>query len=215
MCGKTLLITAGPTREYIDPVRFISNISSGKIGYEVAKEFSKNGYNVILISGPTNIAFPKNVKVYKVETSDQMFKLVRKFFPKCNLFISTAAVCDFKPAKMAKQKIKKRNVYSLKLISTVDILKYCGTHKKNNQVVIGFALETDHKNAISYAKEKLKNKNLDVIVLNFPNTFGSRFIKPTIIYKNYKVEQYSRLSKNRFSKILFKVAENLLGTKNL
>lgn len=215
MRKKTLLITAGPTREYIDPIRFISNISSGKLGYEIAKEFSNNGYNVILISGPTNITFPKNVKIYRVETSIQMFKLVRKFFPQCNLFISAAAVCDFKPAKMAKQKIKKRSVYTLKLISTVDILKYCGTHKKNNQVIIGFALETDSKNAILYAKEKLKSKNLDAIVLNFPDTFNSKFITPMIIYKNYKIEKYSKLSKNKFSKVLFRISENLLKTKNL
>ncbi len=211
MRKNTLLITAGPTREYIDPVRFISNLSSGKLGYEIAEEFSKHNYNVILISGPTNLKVSKKINLYNVETADEMFKYVRKYFPICDVFISVAAVCDFKPVKVSKQKIKKKKEYIIKLVPTVDILKYCGTIKKNRQILVGFALETDKRKALLYAEEKLKEKNLDLIILNSPDTFANDFIKPKFIYKDSKIENYKCLTKKRFAKILYKIVTKLLN----
>lgn len=200
--SKTVLITAGPTREYLDPIRFISNPSSGKLGFELAKEFSKSGYKVILVSGPTKLPpLPKKIKVYYVETSDEMFNKIKKHFFSCNIFIATSAVTDFKPIKKAENKIKKsKHLTTIKLIPTVDILKYCGENKKNGQVIIGFALETNNK--IRNAIKKLNEKNLDFIVLNSPETFNNDYIKPTIIYKNKKVVKYNKISKKMFAKKL-------------
>lgn len=154
MNKKTVLVTAGPTREYIDPVRFITNASSGLLGYTIAETFSKK-FNVILVSGPTLLKPKKNIKFYQVETSQQMFNVVKKIFSKTDIFIATAAVCDYKIKNFSKTKIKKQNKQlKLSFIPTVDILKYCGKHKTKNQILVGFALETDNglKNAIKKIK---------------------------------------------------------------
>lgn len=212
---KQILITAGPTREYIDPVRFISNLSSGKLGYQIAKEFSRK-YKVLLISGPTNLKPDKKVKTYYVETSDEMFDLVRKFFKTSDVFISCAAVCDFKPYRFSKNKLKKNLKNKiLRLKNTKDILEYCGKQKKKNQVLIGFALETDIKNSLKYAWQKLLKKNLDLIVLNYPDSFNSEEITPTVIFKDGTITKYKRLKKVLFAKILFRLVERLLkGLQN-
>jgi len=118
MKNKKVLITAGPTREFIDPVRFISNLSSGKLGYKIAEKFSSFGYKVILISGPVSLKPPKGVKVYNVVSASEMFSKVKKFFPQADIFISTAAVCDYKPFKIKKQKIKKSGLNSLRILKT-------------------------------------------------------------------------------------------------
>jgi len=212
---KTVLITTGPTREFIDPIRFISNLSSGKLGYFIAKQFIKNKYKTIIISGPTSIQYPKNWKVYYVQTTQQMFDIVKKLLPKIDVFISAAAVADFKPQKVFIQKIKKKKKMILSLIPTTDILQYVGKNKKDLQVVIGFALETDKKNAIKYAKEKLYKKNLDLIVLNFEETFASDFIKPTIIFSNGKIQKFRKMTKEKFAKLLFYLTEDLLKEKML
>lgn len=213
MSKKCILITAGPTREYIDPVRFISNLSSGKLGYQIAKTFSKK-YKVILISGPTNLKPVKKVKTYYVETSDEMFSLVKRFFKFSDVFISCAAVCDFKPYKIFKNKLKKTSEYrTLKLKKTKDILEYCGKTKKDKQILIGFALETDKKNSLKYAQQKLLKKNLDLIILNYPDSFNSDKISPTIIFKDGIIKKYERLRKIYFAKVLFNLIEKMLECK--
>ncbi len=212
---KIVLITTGPTREFIDPIRFISNLSSGKLGYHIAKQFIKNKYKTIIVSGPTDIKYPKNWKVYYVQTAEQMFNIVKNLLPKIDVFISTAAVCDFKPEKVFVEKIKKKKKIRLSLVSTTDILEYVGKNKEVSQVVVGFALETDKKKALIYAKEKLYKKNLDLIVLNTKETFGSDFIKPTIIYSDGKIQKFKKMKKEKFAKLIFCLTENLLKRKKL
>jgi len=168
------LITAGGTREYIDPVRFISNASSGKMGYALARAAVKAGHKVTLITAPTNLRLPVGVKVVSVETSAQMFAAVRKYFEKCDCLIMTAAVSDYTPAKTSKIKIKKSShPLAIKLKPTDDILKWAGKNKvkSKKQIIVGFALED--KDLQRSAEEKRKEKNLDMIIANTPTAIGS------------------------------------------
>lgn len=212
---KTVLVSIGPTREYLDPVRFITNLSSGKLGYKIAKEFYRHKYKVIVVSGHVNVKTVSNIKTYNVETTSQMFAVVKKLFPKIDIFISAAAVCDFKPDRVFLHKVKKDENKSIiiKLIPTVDILEWCGKNKRKGQIVIGFALETDKKSAIVNAKDKMEKKNLDLIVLNFKDTLGSDFIKPIVIFKTGKIKKYKKMTKEKFAKILFNIV-HYLGEKN-
>ncbi|MCS7151906.1 MAG: phosphopantothenoylcysteine decarboxylase [Endomicrobia bacterium] len=210
---KTVLITAGPTIEYIDPVRFITNASSGKLGYAIASMFSNNGWKVILVSGPVSIKKPQGVTCFNVETAEEMFKAVKKFFYTTDVFISTAAVCDFKPKKVSPQKIKKKSRLVLELVPTIDILEFFGKQKNDKQIVIGFALETDRKNALNYARAKLLKKNLDMIVLNTIETLGSDYIKPVLVYRLGKIEKIKKIKKYNFAKILYKRIEQLSKQK--
>jgi phosphopantothenoylcysteine synthetase/decarboxylase len=160
------LITAGGTREYIDPVRFISNASTGKMGYALARAALRAGHKVTLISGPTFLRLPKEVKIVKVETGAEMFNAVKRHFAKCDCVIMAAAVADYKPFGKSKTKIKKGSVpLILKLKPTPDIAKWAGRNKKN-QIVVGFALED--KAIRKNAERKLKEKNLDMIIANTP-----------------------------------------------
>ncbi len=160
-----ILITAGGTREYIDPVRFISNASSGRMGYALARAALKAGHKVTLIAAPINQKPPSEAKVIEVETAAQMFEAVKKHFEKCDCLIMAAAVADYTPARLAKTKIKKSNKsLTIKFRPTTDILKWAGKHKKKNQIVVGFALED--KAVRSRAEKKLKEKNLDMIIAN-------------------------------------------------
>lgn len=169
--NKCFLITAGGTREYIDPVRFISNASSGKMGYALAAAAMKAGHSVILITAPTNLTPPKGAKVINVETSAQMFTAVKRHFAKCACLIMAAAVSDYAPVKISKTKIKKSDTaLTIKLKPTTDILKWAGRQKKK-QIVVGFALEdTDLKER---AAKKLAQKNLDMIIANTPAAIGA------------------------------------------
>ncbi|MGB7583054.1 MAG: phosphopantothenoylcysteine decarboxylase [Sedimentisphaerales bacterium] len=166
------LITAGGTREYIDPVRFISNASSGKMGYELARSALLAGHNVTLIVAPTNLNAPKEASVIEVESARDMFEAVKDKFGGCDCLIMTAAVSDYTPAKLARHKIKKSpGVVTLRLKPTQDILKWAGTHKKQNQVVVGFALED--RNIKAGAERKMRDKNLDMIIANTPAAIGN------------------------------------------
>jgi len=165
------LITAGPTREYIDPVRFISNASTGKMGYALTRAAIKAGHKVTLITGPTALRRPRKAKVVNVETGAQMFDAVKKHFDKCDCLIMAAAVADYTPARESKTKIKKgHGPITLKLKPTPDILRWAGRNKKK-QIVVGFALED--KSIRKNAEQKLKEKNLDMIVANTPAAIGS------------------------------------------
>jgi phosphopantothenoylcysteine decarboxylase/phosphopantothenate--cysteine ligase len=181
---KHFLITAGGTREYIDPVRFITNASSGKMGCALASAALKLGHQVTLITTIKDLKFKiENVKLYEVETADDMFKAVKKHFPKCDYLIMAAAVSDYTPAKKSKIKIKKsKQDLVIKLKPTTDILKWAGKNKKKNQTVVGFALED--RNLRKNAEQKLQSKNLDMIIANEPSAIGSEKSTVQIKRKN-------------------------------
>jgi len=161
----TFLITAGPTREPIDPVRYISNRSSGKMGYAIAEAALDAGHSVILISGPVNLAPPRNAKIICVSTSDEMFEAVRQHADESDVCVLCAAVADYKPAQVSPVKIKKRDAeFSLELIPTRDILYSLGRQQNRKFLLVGFAAETDHLEA--NATKKLREKNCDIIVAN-------------------------------------------------
>ena len=195
------LVTAGPTNEYIDPVRFISNRSSGKQGYEIAKSLSRNGFQTTLISGPTNLKVDDDVKLIKVETAEQMFKETQKNLP-TDVAIFSAAVADFKLIKKSREKIKKKEELTINLEKNVDILNYVSNHNSMRpKLVIGFAAETE--NLEENATNKLKDKNCDMIIANDVSNknigFDSDFNEVTIFYKNNKKEKLFFKSKSLIS----------------
>lgn len=161
---KNILITAGPTREPIDPVRYISNHSTGKMGYAIAEAAVKRGANVTLITGPTHLAPPKGCDVIHVTRTAEMFEEVIKIFDKCDIVIKAAAPSDYKPKIVSTTKMKKKNeAVSIELVPNPDILKELG-QRKSGQILVGFAAESD--NELEYGKEKLEKKNLDMICIN-------------------------------------------------
>ncbi len=177
---KSFLITAGPTFEMIDPVRFIGNFSSGKMGYELAKEASRLGAKVHLISGPSNEQInDENIILKRIVSADEMFDECSKVFNDIDIFIMSAAVSDYKPSKKNHNKIKKdkSEKISVQLVKNKDILKSLALKKTKGQKVIGFSLETEDE--LKNATKKLKNKNLDAIILNSLNDKGAGFNLPT------------------------------------
>jgi phosphopantothenoylcysteine synthetase/decarboxylase len=171
------LITAGGTREYIDPVRFISNASSGRMGYALAQAALKAGHQVTLITAPTALKPPKGARVVEVETTAEIFATVKKHFPKCDCLIMAAAVADFTPVRRSKTKIKKEGGLwpTLRLKPTPDILKWAGAHKNSKlrprRIIVGFALED--RNLHANAEKKMRDKHLDMIVANTPAAIGA------------------------------------------
>lgn len=159
------LITAGPTREYFDPVRFISNPSSGKMGYAVAEAALAQGWSVDLVSGPVTLAAPEGSRVTSVMTGAEMFEAVERLFSECDVLIMSAAVCDMKPKHFMDHKVKKGALgMTLEMESTIDILKTISQQKQPGQTLVGFAAETNDVEA--YAQKKMAEKNLDWIVAN-------------------------------------------------
>lgn len=202
-----ILISAGPTREYIDPVRFISNPSTGKMGYLIAEECLKKGHSVVIVSGPTHLKPPDNARLLSVETADEMRKGILNQFPKADALIMTAAVSDWRPAKQYPGKLKRKEAWSLKLVPNPDILKAAGRIKRKNQIVIGFALETS--DIIKNAVKKLKEKNLDLIVADTTEFFKDKNSKVAFILKDGRVEEYSRLNKKQTAVKTVKLLEKL------
>ncbi|MBL4755591.1 MAG: bifunctional phosphopantothenoylcysteine decarboxylase/phosphopantothenate--cysteine ligase CoaBC [Flavobacteriales bacterium] len=192
--GKKVLVTAGPTYEAIDPVRFIGNHSSGKMGFALADELANAGADVTLITGPTNLqATHSNIEVVSILSAEEMLHACMERFPGQDIVIMSAAVADYTPIEVAPNKIKKKGAaLSIELKPTVDILKELGTLKKEHQVLVGFALETE--NEIEHAKGKLERKNLDLIVLNSLKDEGAGFggdqNKVTIIGKDNNIVEY-------------------------
>lgn len=215
--NKRILVTAGPTYESIDPVRFIGNHSSGKMGYAIAEELANQGAEVELISGPVKIKTShKNIRVTKVFSAQEMYENAIKIFPNCDAAIMNAAVADYTPKETTNQKIKeKTNSIQLELIPTKDIALELGKMKKTNQILIGFALETN--NEIENAKNKIQKKNLDFIVLNSLNDNGAGFNhdtnKITIIDKNNNIESFELKSKPEVAKDIVSKLNNLLFKK--
>ena len=196
--GKKILITAGPTYEAIDPVRFIGNHSSGKMGFDIADEAANNGAEVILVSGPTHLNVKNNsVKVVRVTSAQEMYDACHEYYNEVDVAIAAAAVADYRPKNVANQKIKKNeSTFSIELEKTKDILASLGEQKKK-QFLIGFALETE--NEIEHAKQKIQKKNLDLIVLNSLNDKGAGFGLPTnkvtFISKDFTIEPKELKSK--------------------
>jgi len=210
--GKKFLITAGPTYEAIDPVRFIGNHSSGKMGFALAEAAAEKGAEVTLIAGPVKLEITHPlVRRIDVASANEMYEMCKKYFPAADVTVMSAAVADFTPEEIAPQKIKKGDQPpEIKLKPTVDILRQLGREKDSGQVLVGFALETD--NELENARLKLKNKNLDLIVLNSLKEQGAGFgvstNKITIIDKNGKQTDYPLKSKKEVAEdILDRIAE--------
>ncbi|WP_291115790.1 bifunctional phosphopantothenoylcysteine decarboxylase/phosphopantothenate--cysteine ligase CoaBC [Flavobacterium sp. UBA6135] len=211
--GKKILITAGPTYEAIDPVRFIGNHATGKMGFDIAAEAIQQGAEVVLVSGPTSLK-PSNsgIQLIRVTNAAEMFEVSNKHFDESDVFIAAAAVADYKPKNVAQQKIKKSDdAFFIELEKTTDILATLSLRKKK-QLVVGFALETE--NEIENAKLKIQKKNLDLIVLNSLNDKGAGFGQPTnkvtFIDKDFKIEAMPLKSKEEVAKdILNKVIHYL------
>jgi len=177
--GKRVLITAGPTQEAIDPVRFVSNHSSGKMGYAIARAFANAGAKVTLVSGPVALDMTDpSIKKISVRSAHEMFTATEAEFVGSDLVIFAAAVADYAPAEVAQQKIKKKEMeFSLEMTKTVDIAGTLGLRKKSNQLLVGFALETNDE--LENARKKLETKNLDYVVLNSLNDLGAGFAHDT------------------------------------
>ena len=204
----TFLITAGPTREPIDPVRYISNRSSGKMGYAIAEAALDAGHDVILISGPVNLEPPRNTKFISVSTSDEMFEAVQRHADESNVCVLCAAVADYKPAQVSPVKIKKCAAQvSLELVPTRDILQSLGLQEDRKFCLVGFAAETDHLEA--NAAKKLREKNCDIIVAN-----DARIAIETdenellILFRDGETKKISRSSKPILARELVKIFQN-------
>ena len=209
------LVTAGPTNEYIDPVRFITNKSSGKQGYEIAKSLFKRGFDTTLISGPTNLNIDEDINLIKVETAEEMFKATQKNLP-ADIAIFSAAVADFKIDKKNKNKIKKKENLTINLEKNIDILNYVSNHNSMRpKLVIGFAAETNDldKNAIS----KLVSKNCDWIIANDiskeDSGFDSNYNEVVIHYKNPKNKK-EKLSFKKKSEISEEIVDRIVAQIN-
>lgn len=196
--GKKALVTAGPTYEPIDPVRFIGNHSSGKMGFDIAKALADKGAEVILVSGPTHLSIQHSyINLVRVISAQEMYDACHKEFPHVDIMVASAAVADYRPKHVAAQKIKKaEDTLVLELEKNKDILASLGNSKKN-QFLVGFALET--QNEIEHAQQKIQKKNLDLIVLNSLNDkgagFGGTTNKVTFIDKDFNIEEFPLKSK--------------------
>jgi phosphopantothenoylcysteine decarboxylase / phosphopantothenate---cysteine ligase len=200
LAGKKVLVTAGPTYEAIDPVRFIGNHSSGKMGFAIAEELARQGATVNLVCGPTNQhSHHPRIKVIPVTTAEEMYNACTELFPGMDIAVLAAAVADYKPATKADQKIKKKDErVNLELIKTHDIAASLGKLKHNGQIIVGFALETEDEQA--NALKKLESKNFDLIVLNSLNEKGAGFghdtNKVTIINRQHQVRSFDLKDKH-------------------
>ncbi|WP_207424043.1 bifunctional phosphopantothenoylcysteine decarboxylase/phosphopantothenate--cysteine ligase CoaBC [Desertivirga brevis] len=202
--GKKALVTAGPTYEAIDPVRFIGNHSSGKMGFAIAEELQRQGAEVHLVTGPTSLKVSnKWINRRDVVSAQEMLSEVERIFPECDITVMSAAVADYKPKQVAENKIKKdEQEFNIELVKTTDILSSLGRTKKEGQVLVGFALETNNER--ENALKKLEKKNLDFIVLNSLNDKGAGFQsdtnKITIIDKYQTEETFDLKSKEEVAK---------------
>jgi phosphopantothenoylcysteine decarboxylase/phosphopantothenate--cysteine ligase len=211
--GKTVLVTAGPTREFLDPVRFFTNRSSGKMGYELAEEALRRGAEVILISGPTHLFPPPGAKSKNVQTAKEMEKEVVAHFDQADVVIMAAAISDFRFARMSSQKIRKEKLEKkIDIVLTEDILQKLSS-KKGAKIIVGFAAETEE--VVNKALEKMKKKNLDLIVANNVLTegigFESDFNQVSLIFPDGKTINTEKKSKVEISQIILDGVEDILG----
>jgi len=203
--NKKVLITAGPTREAIDPVRYISNHSSGKMGYAIAETFLKHGATVYLVTGPVCIQMipHQHLKIVNVNSASEMYLACCQFFEEADIAVFAAAVADYRPEKIAKQKIKKDDdSFTIKMVKNIDIAFEFGRIKRQDQLSVGFALETNDE--VSHAASKLARKNFDMVILNSMNDanagFGYDTNKITIIKSDKTVKQFQLKTKKEVAK---------------
>ena len=213
--NKRVLITAGPTREKVDPVRFVSNFSSGKMGYALAQRAVDLGADVILISGPTNLKPPAGLMYLPVESAADMFCAVMDILPTIDVVIKAAAVSDYRPVEIQPQKIKKnQSKLHIELTKTTDILAEVKKKKQSHTLVIGFALETESE--IEYAREKMVKKDLDMIVINNPMLPGAGFQTDTnivhFLHRDATLESLPLLPKSKVAEEIFDRIEKMLVT---
>ena len=216
--GRKIVVTAGPTIEPLDPVRYITNHSSGKMGYSIANEAKRRGAKTVLISGPTSIKAPKNVELIKVNTTEEMFNAVEKHFLDCDVLIKSAAPSDYRPEKTFSTKIKKKangnDELNIKFVRNQDIAAYFGKIKQE-QIMVGFAAETD--NLLKYAEKKLESKNFDFIVANDVSKEGAGFKSDTnivtIIQKDGDIIEYPKMDKSQVAKVILDKIASLLNEK--
>ena len=208
--SRKILVTAGPTREPLDPVRYISNRSTGIMGYKIAAEGKRRGFEVCLVSGPVRLSSPPGVEVLNVTTAREMRDKVFERVDEYDCVIMAAAVCDFRPEKNEKQKIKKQKTRALRLVKNPDILSEIGRRK--GLVKVGFALETE--NPLENAKSKLKAKDLDLIIINaidsVSDPFGSGTARYTLLDSSGNIREIERSTKKRMAEIIIREVEKAL-----
>lgn len=213
--GKKVLVTAGPTQEALDPVRFITNHSSGKMGYEIARAARNMGADVTLISGPVSLDAPSDVHMIPIVSANDMFTAVKESYKDMDIIIKAAAVGDYRPQIIAENKIKKQgDTLEIKFVKNPDILAYLGEHKKEHQVICGFAMET--QNLIENAKEKLMKKNCDMIIANNLKVEGAGFQTDTnvaTIIKKDSIETLDKMSKYDLGKTILHHILNIMNEK--
>jgi phosphopantothenoylcysteine decarboxylase/phosphopantothenate--cysteine ligase len=202
-----ILLTAGPTREPIDPVRYIGNRSSGRMGAAIAKSALGAGHSLTLILGPVSAPFPLNARRIDVETAAQMHAEVLREFPKCDLLIMTAAVSDYRPIGASAEKLKRGGELLLRLESTPDIVADAARLKRPDQRIVGFSLQTSSD--LQPSQAKLSAKNLDLIVHNPADTISSASIEATLLYADGRIEKLPSRSKLEFADILLQRAAAL------
>ena len=209
-----LLVTAGPTREMLDPVRFLSNVSTGHMGYEIARKAKQMGFRVVLISGPTALKPPKGVSFVSVLTAEHMKQAIFRFWPQTDALVMTAAVCDYTPVHFSPAKIKRIKQKTIKFKRTVDILEQV-EKRKGGRVVVGFALETEavERNAL----KKLKRKNLDMIVANWydkkSNPFGDRKTSMILMGRSGSRRPLRDVTKAKSAEAILEEVLSLLAAK--
>ena len=214
LIGLKALVTAGPTHEPIDPVRFIGNHSSGKMGIAVANQLQQAGASVTLVLGPSALLPNKEVIVIKVQTAQQMYDTVLDIFTETDIAVMAAAVADYRPQIVADEKIKKQaETFQLQLVKNPDILKTCGEQKTGRQVLVGFALETN--NAVENARHKLEQKNADLLILNLAGRMGEGFAgdtnKVSIFDRNGTVSNYDMMPK---TEVAATIVEHIIQKRN-
>lgn len=206
--GQKVLVTAGPTREAIDPVRYVSNASSGRMGYAIAKAARRRGAEVVLVSGPSPLPKPAGITFVPVVSAEEMHDACIRYYPQSTLVIMAAAVADYRPVKSYPTKVKKdAKSLTLEMERTSDVLKYMGK-KKKDQVLVGFALETE--NLEENARKKLTEKNLDLVVANYPAGLDSDFNQVTIINRDGKAEVLPALAKDE---VADRILDKVVGLK--
>jgi len=213
--NKKVLITAGPTYEPLDPVRFIGNHSTGKMGYSIANCMAEHGAKVEMVSGPTHLkASHHNITVHKIMTAQEMYDKCLELFSEADIIILASAVADYRPENISTEKIKKKDAeFNLPLIKTVDIASMLGKQKKSNQIMVGFALETE--NEVANAETKLHKKNLDMIILNSLRDKGAGFgydtNKITVIEKHGNVLYFDLKSKKDVAEDITKLVADMVN----
>ena len=213
LAGKKVLVTAGPTVEAVDPVRFITNRSTGKMGYAIAKIASLRGADVTLVSGPVSIEPPRFVNVINVESAEEMFNEVSSKADSMDIIIKAAAVADYTPVSVADEKIKKKDGdMSIPLKRTKDILKYLGENKKENQFICGFSMETE--NLLENSKKKLEKKNVDMIVANNVKVEGAGFGVDTNVVTLITKDGYKELPQMSKEDVAAAILDAIINSEN-